>query len=127
MPLYARGMFLQGVPIQHRPWPPFHLREFRRLALHHQFILAAFVGDDYVFATIGCLQRIEELRPELRCWKLHRTSVNQLYSRTLRNRSAFPMTETELKLMAAAAIMGLKSRPKDGYRTPAAMGTPNAL
>lgn len=31
-----------------------------------------------------------------------------------RKRSAFPMTETELKLIAAAAIIGLKSNPKAG-------------
>ncbi len=37
------------------------------------------------------------------------------------------MTETELKVMAALAIMGLRSRPKKGYRTPAAMGTPREL
>ena len=44
-----------------------------------------------------------------------------------RNRSALPMTETELRLMAAAAIIGLSSRPKTGYRTPAATGMPAAL
>ena len=32
----------------------------------------------------------------------------------LRMRKAFVTTDTELKLMAAAAIMGLKSRPKKG-------------
>ena len=32
----------------------------------------------------------------------------------LRRRRALPMTETELKLMAAAAIMGLSSSPKTG-------------
>ena len=45
----------------------------------------------------------------------------------LRSRSAFVITETELKLMAAAARMGLSSTPKNGYSTPAAMGTPIAL
>ncbi|SPF41416.1 conserved hypothetical protein [Candidatus Sulfotelmatobacter kueseliae] len=49
------------------------------------------------------------------------------YSFTLRNRSALVITETELKLMAAAAKMGLKSNPKNGYSTPAAIGTPTAL
>jgi hypothetical protein len=38
---------------------------------------------------------------------------------TLRNRSALPITDTELKLIAAAAIIGLNSRPKAGYSTPA--------
>jgi len=46
-----------------------------------------------------------------------------------RRRSALAMTETELKLMAAAAIMGLSKAdmPKIGTRTPAATGTPSAL
>jgi hypothetical protein len=37
------------------------------------------------------------------------------------------MTDTELKVIAAAAIIGLRSSPTNGYRTPAAMGTPAAL
>src|SRR5439155_1409869 len=45
----------------------------------------------------------------------------------LRSRSALPMTETELKLIAAPAMMGLSSTPKSGYNTPAATGTPSAL
>lgn len=44
-----------------------------------------------------------------------------------RRRSALVMTDTELKLIAAAAIMGLSNRPKIGYSTPAAIGTPSAL
>ena len=32
-----------------------------------------------------------------------------------------------LKLMAAAAIMGLSKSPKNGYSAPAAIGTPRAL
>ena len=35
-------------------------------------------------------------------------------SEPLRRRSAFPMTETELKLIAAAAIAGESSKPKTG-------------
>lgn len=49
------------------------------------------------------------------------------HKRTHRNRSALPMTDTELKLMAPAATMGLRSRPKAGYRTPAAIGIPSTL
>jgi hypothetical protein len=49
------------------------------------------------------------------------------YTSTRRNRSALPITETELKLMAAAAIIGLRSSPNTGYNTPAAIGTPSAL
>ncbi len=37
------------------------------------------------------------------------------------------MTETELKIMAALARMGLRSKPKNGYNAPAAMGTPSRL
>ncbi len=43
------------------------------------------------------------------------------------SRKAFVMTETELRLIAAAAIMGLSSNPVNGYKAPAAIGTPRAL
>jgi hypothetical protein len=36
------------------------------------------------------------------------------YNSNLRNRSALPMTETELKVIAALAMIGLRSRPKKG-------------
>jgi hypothetical protein len=45
----------------------------------------------------------------------------------LRNLKAFEITETELKLIAAAAIIGLSNIPKNGNRIPAAMGTPREL
>src|SRR4051812_3367671 len=46
----------------------------------------------------------------------------------VRKRNALPTTETELKLTAAAAIIGLRSRWCEiGYRMPAAIGTPRAL
>lgn len=43
------------------------------------------------------------------------------------SRRALAMTETELRLIAAAASIGLSSSPKFGYRTPAAIGTPTTL
>lgn len=43
------------------------------------------------------------------------------------NRKALLTTERELKLMAAAAIIGDSNRPKNGYRAPAATGTPREL
>ena len=43
------------------------------------------------------------------------------------SRSAFPITDTELKLIAALAMMGLRSSLKTGYSAPAAIGTPMAL
>ncbi len=49
------------------------------------------------------------------------------HSLTPRNRSELPMTETEDRLMAAAAIIGESSRPKNGNRMPAATGTPAQL
>ncbi len=36
------------------------------------------------------------------------------YNSTRRSRSALVITETELKLIAALAIIGLSSRPKTG-------------
>lgn len=45
----------------------------------------------------------------------------------LRSRKALATTETELKLIAAAAMTGLRSIPNAGYRTPAAIGTPTLL
>ena len=50
-----------------------------------------------------------------------------LYNRALRKRNAFPITDTELKLIAAAANTGRSSNPKNGYNTPAAIGTPSML
>src|SRR5438132_13328514 len=46
---------------------------------------------------------------------------------THRRRSALVMTVTELRLIAALAIIGLSSRPANGYSTPAAIGTASAL
>ena len=42
-------------------------------------------------------------------------------------RSAFEMTDTELWLMASAAIIGDSSQPVNGNNTPAASGTPRAF
>ena len=44
-----------------------------------------------------------------------------------RRRSALPMTDTELNVMAALASIGLSSTPNHGYRIPAATGTPATL
>ena len=43
----------------------------------------------------------------------------------LRSRSALPITDTELKLMAAAAKTGLIRSPKAGYNTPGGYGYPD--
>ncbi len=49
------------------------------------------------------------------------------YSATLRKRSALLTTDTELRLIASAAIIGDSTMPNHGYSTPAASGTPTAL
>ena len=43
------------------------------------------------------------------------------------NLKAFAITDTELKLIANAAIIGESNNPNIGYKTPAAIGTPNTL
>lgn len=43
------------------------------------------------------------------------------------NLNAFPITDTELKLIAKAAIIGDKRIPKTGNNTPAAIGIPKIL
>lgn len=43
------------------------------------------------------------------------------------NLKALAITDTELKLMAKAAIIGDNNIPKKGNKTPAAIGTPNVL
>jgi hypothetical protein len=48
-------------------------------------------------------------------------------SRVRRRRNAFPTTETEDRLIAAAANTGEINMPKKGYKIPAATGTPKAL
>jgi hypothetical protein len=42
-------------------------------------------------------------------------------------RNALPITDTVLKLIAAAAIIGLSKIPNPGNTIPAAIGTPSTL
>ena len=56
-----------------------------------------------------------------------RQQFRLFHSFTLFKRSAFAMTDTELKLIAAAAIIGLSRMPNAGYSAPPATGTPTAL
>jgi len=69
-------------------------------------------------------QRQKQRQPH-RCAAVDRVTPYQSF--TAFNLSAFVITDTELKLIAAAAIIGFSSNPKIGYRTPAASGTPSAL
>lgn len=53
--------------------------------------------------------------------------TRRVYNLILRRRSALLITETELNVMAALARIGPSNNPKNGYNTPAAMGTPTEL
>jgi hypothetical protein len=55
------------------------------------------------------------------------TKADHVYIFVTRSRNALPITDTELRLIAAAATMGDSSRPNIGYSTPAATGMPRAL
>tara|TARA_R110002072_G_scaffold51898_2_gene138968 strand:- start:62 stop:250 length:189 start_codon:yes stop_codon:yes gene_type:complete len=57
------------------------------------------------------------------------TIMNRMenYIFVILSRKALPTTDKDDRLIAAAAIIGDKSMPKTGYRTPAATGTPNVL
>ena len=44
------------------------------------------------------------------------------HSLTFRGRKALLMTKTELRLIAAPAMIGLSGKPKNRYSTPAATG-----
>src|SRR5262249_40915177 len=46
----------------------------------------------------------------------------QVHSSTRRSRRALPITDTELNVIAALAMIGLSRMPATGYSTPAAMG-----
>ncbi len=87
---------------------------------------------------IDRLHRRDAARPERQALQaqaarsvLGRTRARDLivaaHTERRRRRSAFAITETELRLIAAAAIIGLSSRPNGRKRMPAAIGTPSAL
>jgi hypothetical protein len=73
----------------------------------------------------GIAQRSESAWPSNRT---HRNiMIRFLQSLTLLSLSALVITDTELRLIAALAIIGLSSRPHIGYRTPPAIGIPSVL
>ena len=57
----------------------------------------------------------------------YKGSLSALVAQLVGGLSALLITDTELRLMAAAAMMGLSRMPKNGYRTSAATGTPREL
>lgn len=66
----------------------------------------------------------QQLRPMQSCQAL---VWHPFYNLTRLSRSAFVITDTELKLIAAAAMTGESRIPKNGYSRPAAIGTPSEL
>ena len=48
------------------------------------------------------------------CSEMRSTATGRGYNSTDRSRSALAITETELKLIAAPAIIGLRRTPKNG-------------
>lgn len=63
----------------------------------------------------------------LGCWSHAPACSIDFYIFTRLKRNAFIITETEEKLIAALARMGLNNIPKNGNRIPAAIGTPKLL
>ena len=79
-------------------------------------------------AFCGGLQIPRFARDDKMCWIAPLCLRGEMiYSLTFRSRSEFVITDTELKLIAAAAKIGLSSSPNTGYSTPAAIGTPIEL
>jgi len=62
-------------------------------------------------------------------WKhnAHHGAESAGSARVDRSRRALPITDTELRDMAAAAMTGDSRIPKKGYSRPAATGTPRVL
>lgn len=72
---------------------------------------------------VSCEGGLSDREPPTGIPKL-RTILQIFFFRSL---NALAITETELKLMASAAIIGESTRPNAGYRTPAATGIPSVL
>jgi hypothetical protein len=77
-------------------------------------------------AIVVCLLQVGQILASIRHFP-PMTVRKDFHSSTLRSRNALLITETELKLIAALARIGLSSSPNTGYNTPAAIGTPSAL
>lgn len=76
---------------------------------------------DYLFRNLVCVFQLSLgiIRAK--------TRLQILQILTVFNLNALTMTETEEKLIAIAAIIGFSKIPKNGYKRPAAIGTPAAL
>jgi hypothetical protein len=88
------------------------------------------IPSNYAPLTDWCLGAINACRAEPSTTftlSVRVTGANGRQSFSRRSLSALPTTDTELRLMAAAATMGLSNRPKAGYSKPAAIGMANTL
>jgi hypothetical protein len=74
-----------------------------------------------IVPALGLRARLEDLQGSAEAAGAGRQSGARL------RRSALAMTDTELKVIAALAIIGLSNTPVTGYSTPAAIGTPSTL
>ena len=109
----------------------------QQIAALEELTIAASTDEIMQEASALCIESIEE-KAMYSGLLIRRSQVRILPgalqrrdqdSFTLRSRRALAITETLLKLIAAAAIMGFKSAevPKIGTSTPAATGTPSRL
>ena len=117
-----------------------HCGEFYCECTRHDVgVAASSLWDDQAYGFVGILC-IHRLRKNTESGKQHQTQRRQtrsghdilLFKRavglyTERNLSALLTTDTDDRLIARAAIIGLSTRPVNGNSTPAAMGTPSAL
>jgi len=71
--------------------------------------------------------RAHGTRVQASCADARATPLAQAPVACVRRRSALPITEAELRLIASAAIIGDSSQPVSGYSTPAASGMPSPL
>jgi antitoxin component of MazEF toxin-antitoxin module len=85
-------------------------------------------GDTVQVKPIGQQIMLRALREsDERMRREHKSTRNNSHNSARFNRSEFVITDTELKLIAAAARIGLNNIPNSGYSTPAAIGTPIEL
>ena len=89
-------------------------------------ILAQIVGHVQMFARLRQSTRNNSVNHKIK--KAAPLKCGFFYVRSeFLNLREFVITDTELKLIASAAIMGERSIPKKGYNNPAAMGIPSIL
>ena len=88
-----------------------HIRE-RQRPLQQRIVVEINLADRQIVrgAPVG-VHLVEQFRRESVCFH---GSIFQYHSLTFRSRKALLMTETELRLIAAPAMIGLSSKPKNG-------------